>query len=982
MGRRRPERVIARFIVALAAAVCLLFTATLRDLSVASLWLPQGAAQRLPEGVGQRDAALTVTVLDAEGQPVTGALIRVFAVIGERVFLAATRTTDGDGKVALSDLPRGETWIVADQQGRARASTRTVLGEPGEPRQVSLTLHPAESFEVVVVDPIQRPIRGVGVSLLSSDPLSYREHTDARGLARFEGLGPPPYAVEVSAPGFDEVFIDTLSLSDSPLFIKLERLGGLTVKVLDPEGSPAKGASVLVTGSALWPSRSATTAEDGTVTIGGLPRGFYDLRAERGNLVSDALAGVLLERGENKSVELRLVEGRWITALVTDGEGEDAPPIPDADVALVEGGLSSFPVYGRTGKDGKVRLGPIASFDATVSARAEGFVARSAVTLEEDQRQVQIPLIKGAKITGIVVDEDDYPIDGAELEVVGVDVFGMPIVESSEVMGFAEDHFAFALPGATPLVAAGELGVMPIVPDIPRDVGPLTVTRSERTAAPWVSRGNGEILLEPVTPGRVRVVARHPDYTEGISEPVDLVPGGEAEVKVVLRKGGILEGRVIEEDDTPVRGARIEVLSPQSSLERVTYTADDGTFAFAALPSRVILHVSRATALDNVVATEVFDVPADDRRQVEIVLPEPREPVTVTVVDDRGYPIERAEVRATSLDPDTALVRTVFTDEEGEATVLDARSLPLRFLGRRNGYGSVAAEIDPVPKRVELVLPPSVAAEGMVESRYGPIADAEVTLLTATGKRGARTDEEGKFRIEELAAGEARLLVLAEGHVPEERDVDIVSDRGRDTDLGRIELAEGGSIKGIVLDEEGEPIVGARVAVGRVPTYLPLGPLPPGIAATDRQGRFLLADAPEGTHPVEVYKVGYGRAAIDVEVRVRDVTREITIELVEDPEVDVTRVDSRGSLGVTLGEQVVGGRPVVIFEHVPLGGEAQRAGILAGDRYLAFNGIPIRSLEQARRRLNGPLGQDFVLTLGRDPDLRWRVRVSREKLRR
>ena len=855
-------------------------------------------------------------------------------------------------------------------------------GEPAPTREVTLTLHPAESFEVVVVDPLQRPIRGVGVSLLTSDPLAYRQHTDARGLSRFEGLGPPPYAVEVSAPGFDEVFIETLTLSDSPLFIKLERLGGLTVRVLGPDDAAVADAQVLVTGSALWPARSATTEKDGTVSISGLPRGFYDLRAEKGNLVSDALAGVLLERGENKTVELRLVEGRWITALVTDGEGEDAPPVANADVALVEGGLSSFPIYGRTGKDGKVRLGPIASFDATVSARAEGFVARSAVALEEDQKEVQIPLIKGAKITGIVVDEDDFPIDGAELEVVGIDVFGMPIAESSSVQGFAEDHFAFALPGATPLVPAGELGVMPIVPDIPRDVGPLTVTRTERTADPWVSRGNGEIVLEPVTPGRVRVVARHPDYTEGISEAVDLVPGGEAEVKIVLREGGILEGRVLEEDDTPVRGARIEVMSATSSLERVTYTADDGTFAFAALPSRVIVHVSRATALDNVVATEVFDVPPGERREVEIVLPEPREPITVTVVDDRGYPVERVEVRATSLDPDTALIRTVFTDEEGEATVLDARSLPLRFFARRNGYGPVVAEIDPVPKRVELVLPPAVAAVGIVESRHGSIADAEVALLTPTGKRGARTDEEGNFRIEELAPGVARLLVLADGHVPIERDVDIVSESGRDSDLGRIELAEGGTIKGRVVDEEGEPIVGARVAVGRVPTYLPLGPLPPGIAATDRDGVFRLANAPEGVQPVEVYKVGFGRGVAEVDVRARDETREITIELVEDPDVDVTRIDSRGSLGVTLGEEVVGGARTVIFEHVPLGGEAQRTGILAGDRYLALDGVPIRSLEQARRLLNGPLGQDVVITLGRDPDLRWRVRVSREKLRR
>ena len=42
------------------------------------------------------------------------------------------------------------------------------------------------------------------------------------------------------------------------------------------------GASVLVAGSALWPARSATSDARGHVTISGLSRGFYDLRAERG----------------------------------------------------------------------------------------------------------------------------------------------------------------------------------------------------------------------------------------------------------------------------------------------------------------------------------------------------------------------------------------------------------------------------------------------------------------------------------------------------------------------------------------------------------------------------------------------------------------------------------------------------------------------------------------------------------------------------
>jgi Carboxypeptidase regulatory-like domain/PDZ domain len=976
-ARRRMDRAI----VFLSALVCLLFAGTLRDTSVAGLWVPQSSAPKLPDSVGNRDAALTIEVAEAQGASVPGALVRVFSIVGDRAYLAATGTTDDEGKIVVDELPRGETWIVADRAGLSRATSRLVLDEPGA-RTVRLDLHPAEVFEVVVVDTVQRPIRGVGVTLFTSDPLPHRANTDVTGLSHFDGLGPGPYTVEVDAPGFDPVLIERVGPADTPLFIKLERLGSLLVRVRGPDGTPTAGANVLVTGSALWPARSATTNEAGEVDIGGLPRGFYDLRAESGNLVSDALAGVLLERGERKTVDLDLVVGKWVSVIVTDGESDDAPPVKQADVALVEHGLSSFPIYGRTDDEGKVRLGPVATLDATVSARAEGYVARSAVVVGDEDDVVRVPLMRGGKITGVVVDEDGYPIDGAELEVVGVDLYGMPIVESSAISGFREDHFAFALPGATPLIPAGELGVMPIVPDIPRDSGALTVTRTKRTATPWVSRSNGELTLHPVTPGRIRVVAHHPGYVEGTSEPVDLAPGGTAEVKIVLRKGGTLEGRVVEHDGTPARGARIQVLSLFSSLERITYTADDGSFAFAALPSRVIVMVARADALSHVVARETFDIPAERRREVEIVLPEPRDPVTLRVTDERGYPVERVEIHTSSLEADAPLVNTSFSDDEGEATILDARGLPLRIVLTRRGYGATVAEIVDAPARIELALATATAVVGLVESRYGPIAGAAVTVLVPAGRRTAKSDEEGAFRIEDLASGAARLLVVAAGHVPDERNVQIESDGTRDHDLGRIELIEGGTVRGIVLDEEGEPIVGARVALGRVPTYLPLGELPIGVAASGRDGRFSLPDVEPGPASVEAYRVGFGRGHADVEVRAREETGEITIELIEDPDVDVTRVRSQASLAVTLGEEVVAGERTIIFEHIPLGGEAQRAGLLAGDRLVAVDGVPMRSLEQARSRFNGPLGEDIVLTLSRPPDLLWRVRVSRERLRR
>ena len=88
-------------------------------------------------------------------------------------------------------------------------------------------------------------------------------------------------------------------------------------------------------------------------------------------------------------------------------------------------------------------------------------------------------------------------------------------------------------------------------------------------------------------------MVRHPAYVEGLSEAVTLAPGGEAHVKVTLYAGGSLEGRVVDENKRPVGGARIDLVAIRGTLERSTVSADDGSFAFAAVPKEVALSVAR-----------------------------------------------------------------------------------------------------------------------------------------------------------------------------------------------------------------------------------------------------------------------------------------------------------------------------------------------------------------------------------------------------
>jgi S1-C subfamily serine protease len=160
---------------------------------------------------------------------------------------------------------------------------------------------------------------------------------------------------------------------------------------------------------------------------------------------------------------------------------------------------------------------------------------------------------------------------------------------------------------------------------------------------------------------------------------------------------------------------------------------------------------------------------------------------------------------------------------------------------------------------------------------------------------------------------------------------------------------------------------------------------------TDREGRFTLRGLPEGNATISAYTADLGRGFLDdVPVRAGRTTSGVQIQLPGDPPA-AREPKGAGSLAITLGERTEKKRKVVIVMSVPTGSEAELAGIEPGDRLMAVNGLDVRSIEDARRRLTGPLGEDVVVMLGREggaPGSRdpaqttWLTRVRRERVRR
>ncbi len=943
-------------------------------------------ASPVPTEVKDRDSRVDVTVRDAGG-PIRGARVEALAIVDDRAYLASVRETDAAGRAHLEGLPEGELWILADAAGHARGSSHAVVNDV--PRALDLMLEAEHSIDVSVHDELGVPVEGAQIEATSpKDDLPLGATTRADGGARVGRLPSGPWRVSAHAAGFDD---DSARASSDGevVHLVLRKLGAIAVHVTGGDEHGAQGARVSIAGATLWPPRAAEADADGNVRIGGLAAGSYSLRATRGAWVSPPELGVALGRGETKSVTLALTPGRFVSVRVTDGDADDAEPVAGARLTLAEGGLSPFPLEAATDSRGRAHIGPIAPTTAALSVRADGFMPRGGVPVADPPpAETRVALVRAGVLAGTVVDARGDPVDGATIEIVGSDASGGPIYDDPKRASFQVRQFEAALGGPAALLPAGELGVVPgPVAPIPHGPGLSTAPGALVEGEPWVTSAGGQFRASPASPGRVRAVVRHPQYVEAESAFVTLAPGGEAHVDVVMHAGGTLEGRVVDAHDMPVAGARVTISAVQGSTERTTRSAGDGTFAFASLPEAVSL-TAAASDEDEPTLRMTVSVPEGGRQEVVVRLPEPREALPVAVVDDGGWPVDAVQLSAVSLSVDAPLRVTAFTDAHGEASLRGARGVPLRVEARAPGHAPRVAVIDGADDSLRIELAPAESATGEVVAARGgdPVAGAEVTLYTDLGVRRARTDARGVFAVPELAPGAARLRARAAGFAPVSLAVEVPDSRGRRPfELPKVELSEGGVASGEVVDARGEPVVGARVAKDRVPTWLLSGSSPADVAVTDGQGRFSLRDLAEGVATLEAYAPDVGRGRLEgvriVGGRTADRLR-IAIaggQGVADLRAGGSGGQAAGSVAVTLGE--TGAPTEVVVVAVAEGSEAERAGLAPGDVLLDVDGVEVGTMTAARARLSGPISDDVLLHVRRG-DQTMALRAEREAVRR
>ncbi len=545
-----------------------------------------------------------------------------------------------------------------------------------------------------------------------------------------------------------------------------------------------------------------------------------------------------------------------------------------------------------------------------------------------------------------------------------------------------------------PLIPAGELGVMPgPVPPIPKPgAGPALATNAADFEAPlselspWVSNRGGQFSARPVTPGRVRVIVRHPDYVEGTSELVTVLPGGEARVKIVLLRGGSLEGRVLDDRGQPLSGVEVELSSARATRSEMATTASDGSFAFAAVPADLTLSLSRPEDPARVVLRKSLHLAEGAREKLELILPALRDPVSVWVLDEDARPIELVEVAVTSLEPTRPLRLTRFTDAQGLVSFPDALGENLRIVAEAPGYARIAQTIAAAPKELKLSLRRGVIVEGRVTAVRGRrvVAGAVVSVSQNGVRKVATSDGDGAFRLRDIAPGELRVRVEHPDFADEEASLQVESTGRADRpfSLPDIDLSEAGEVEGEVVDQRGDRIAGARVMVGNGPGYLPAGKSARGVVVSDLDGHFVLPGVHPGTATITAVSSVAGRGSVRaVEVSSGRTARGLRIQLAPQGTEPEAASLALGSVAIGLGERGSAPNLEVVVVSVAESSEAERAGVEAGDVLSALDGVRPTSMADARARLSGQPGSDVVLELARASGA-LRLRVLREAIRR
>jgi protocatechuate 3,4-dioxygenase beta subunit len=864
-----------------------------------------GRRARLCAGLAAAIQVLAAAAAPAEGVRITGRLaawndeplagvevsLRADAPAWERALAAwegrtaaatlATTKTDAEGLFAL-DAPAPGFWEIVTR-GAGVAASRRVIAESSA--ELGTWIPPrVRSIEVEAFGPGGRPVPGARVAAARSqwnDAIPEEDRraiTDASGRAQL--LGPSQdVRVVAHAPG-TAVAVERLRSTatkepgEAPpparVVVRLEPAPQRRLRLLEPDGSRARGALWLLSGVAL-----AAADEQGSmlVPIGELPRelGRPEIwSATLASLVVGALASapqdvpaagttaLAIENGEPPALELelRLRAPAMISGVVRDATA--SAPIAGALVFHREHGQRAGDPKTVARADGTFVVSwPRHHLRNSLSARAGGYAEAhwfgQPSELDGRATGVALELAPGKSFEGVVVDPGGRPVAGAEISMgessarsSGAGRFRLPPQDGMRASRITVVHPEFAVltkelsvdelagPEVRLVLGPGRGAVGWVVDSEDRPVsgawawlrafgrggGSMSTRFAGRTSAK--TDAEGRFRFAQLASGAYTVMVERSGFAPAAVPGLRIEPGpGDAELgTIVLAPGHTLEGAALTKERAPIAGVHLTLYQAGGlPLWREATTGPDGRFSLPDLPAASDLRLAveppegwlRPPNPPSLPPS--LEVPRSE--PLEIVL-EPAVELSGRVEDRDGEPIAGATLRATRLDepyPHSTGTNSnadgSFSIETLPAGVYEVSAEDSSFLPSSRRGIEVRQGLPNEP--VVLVLDRGATLSGRVTHEAGePVDDAYLRVHWENGstERRTRTDEEGRYRAEGLPVG--RVSVAPSFGRSQQPARDVVLEAG-DNELDLVVRRPKLFVSGRVLDANGAPAHYARV---------------------------------------------------------------------------------------------------------------------------------------------------------------------------